>query len=182
MSLSFPSSPAPGDTFITQGITFVWTGTVWAVPPNGLTFATEAEARGGAVADRAMTPLRGAQAIDEFDVPPGLVAPPAAVCVAICSFDGASGQIFFEKNIAGLTGAGTGRYTLTFRTPPIDESYMVFGSSVGITNHPQLEMSLLRGNSTVTSFEIQVGTTGGNATDRRGFLVASPLVHVGVFR
>jgi hypothetical protein len=182
MSLSFPSSPAPGDSFITQGITFVWTGTVWAVPPNGLTFASEAEARGGTVADRAMTPLRGAQAIEEFDVPPGSVSPPEAICIAMCIFNGASGAILFERNISGLTGAGTGSYTLTFRDPPADNDYIVLGSAVGITNHPLIGVVPNYANSTDLAVNVDVGTTGGNLVNQQGFLVASPLVHVGIFK
>lgn len=182
MSLNFPPSPAPGDTFTSQGVTFVWTGTVWVIPPAGLRFATEAEARAGVREDLGMSPLRGAQAIDEFDVPPGVVAPPAAICIATCIFNGQSGAIIEAKNIVSVAGANTGRYTLTFGTPLPDIDYMVFGSSVGITNHPLLEVSQQRGNSTGASFEIQVGTTGGNLTTQLGFLVASPLVHVAVFR
>lgn len=182
MSLSFPSSPAPGDSFTTQGITFVWTGTVWAVPPSGLQFATEVEARGGVVADRAMTPLRGAQAIDEFDVPPGSVTPPEAVCVAMCSFNGGNGQIFFEKNILSVGGAGSGLYTLTFRDELPDVNYVVFGSALGITNHPVMGISQVRDSSTQQAVVVMVGTTGANLITFGGFLVASALIHVGVFR
>jgi hypothetical protein len=182
MSLSFPSSPSPGDSFITQGITFVWTGTVWAVPPNGLTFATEAEARGGVAPNRAMTSLRGAQAIDEFDLPPGSVAPPEAICIAMCIFNGSSGAILFERNISAISGAGTGAYGLTFRNPPLANDYCVLGSAVGVTNHPLIGVAQHHGNSTNLVAAIVVGTTGGNLTSQQGFLVASPLIHVGIFR
>ena len=158
MSLNFPATPAPGDTFTSEGVTFVWTGTVWVIPPAGLRFATEAEAREGAISNRGMTPLRGAQAIDEFDVPPGAAAgPPAAICIATCIFNGQGPTIIEAKNIISV-GGGSGRYTLTFEDAPVDDSYMVFGSSVGITSHPILEVSLQRSNSSTTSFEIQVGT------------------------
>lgn len=182
MSLTFPPSPTPGQRFTSEGVTFVWTGTVWVVPPGGFIDATEAEARAGVRGDRAMSALRGAQAIDSIDSPPPPVIPAEAVCIAACFFNGQSGQIWWEKNIASLTGANTGRYTMAFRDKPPDDSYLVFGSACGITNHPLVEVSANHGVSDVDTFEIQVGTTGGNLTNQLGFLVASPIIHVGVFR
>jgi hypothetical protein len=182
MSLNFPASPTPGQRFTSEGVTFIWTGTVWVVPPSGLILATEAEARAGAVNDRAMTPLRGAQAIASIDSPPPPVVPPAAVCVALCFFNGQTGQIWWERNIASLAGANSGNYTLTFRNPTVDTNYIVLGAACGITNHPLVEVSPDANTFTTGSFEIQVGTTGGNLTSQLGFLVASPIIQVGVFR
>jgi hypothetical protein len=182
MSLNFPPSPSPGDTFTAQGVTFVWTGSVWVVPPGGLIFASQPEAQAGERLDRAMTPLRGAQAIAAIDMPPPPVTPPEAVCIAICAFNGVSGQVFFEKNIASIAGAGTGRYTLTFRNPPPDDSYLVFGTAMGITNHNMVEVAQDGPASTAQQAIVQVGTTGGNLVTQNGFLVASALVHVGIFR
>lgn len=182
MSLNFPASPVPGQRFTDQGVTFVWTGAVWVVPPAGLIPATEAEARAGVVGKRAMSALRGAQAIASIDSPPPPVVPPAAVCIAMCFFNGQTGQIWWERNIASLAGANSGRYTLTFRNPPVDDDYVVFGSACGITNHPVVEVSPNANVMTTAAFEIQVGTTGGNLTNQLGFLVASPIIHVGVFR
>ena len=182
MSLNFPSAPTPGQTYTSEGVTFVWTGIVWVVPPSGLLFATQAEAEAGERWDRGMSPLRGAQAIDAIYVPPAPVVLPAAACIAMCIFNGQSGAIIAEKNISGLTGANTGAYTLTFRDPAVDINYIVLGSSVGITNHPLIEVSPDANTFTTASFQVQVGTTGGNLTSQLGFLVASPLVHVGVFR
>jgi hypothetical protein len=182
MSLNFPSSPAPGDIFTAEGATFIWTGTVWVVPPSGLIFATEAEARGGVVADRAMTPLRGAQAIDEFDPTPPPVDLPEAVCIAICSFNGSTGQVFFEKGVASLAVTGTGLYTITFDTPAVDDDYIVMGTAVGVTNHPVLAVGPRSPACTPEAAVVQVGTTGGQFSGNQGFAVASPLVHVGIFR
>ncbi len=65
MSLNFPSSPVPGETYTAQGVTFVWTGTVWVMPPSGLLFATQGEAEAGEVDDRGLSPLTGSQADHE---------------------------------------------------------------------------------------------------------------------
>lgn len=182
MSLNFPSSPTPGQTFTSQGVTFVWTGTVWVVPPSGLLFATQAEAEAGERWDRGMSPLTGAQAIDAIYVPPTPVTPPAAVCVAMCIFNGQTGQIFFEKNIASLAGAGSGVYTLTLRNPMVDANAIVLGSCVGVSNHPVLSVGPRQNLITAEVVVVQVGTTGGNLVTQNGFLVAAPLIHVGVFR
>ena len=31
-AIDFPSSPIPGQTFVTQGVTFVWNGVLWTAP------------------------------------------------------------------------------------------------------------------------------------------------------
>jgi hypothetical protein len=183
MSLNFPSSPTPGQTYTAEGVTFVWNGTVWAAPPAGLIFATQAEAEAGSLWDRAMSPLSGAQAIAAlFGLPPAPVAP-EAVCVALCVFDGITGQIFAQKNIASLSGANTGKYTLMFQSPQPDTNFTVFGTACGVTNHPLIALSQT-GTSEVLPdrVTIQTGTSGGNLTSQGGFLVSPPLVHAGVFR
>ena len=182
MSLVFPPSPGPGDTYTAEGTTFIWTGTVWVVAPAGLIFATQAEAEAGERWDRAMSPLRGAEAIAEFDVPPEAAAPPLMVCRAICNFNGVTEAIISQKNIASVVRNATGIFTLTFTDPLEDSEYTILGHSNGIGNHPSCPVSYRNLGRTATSFVIQIGNTGGNTVSNAGFLVNPDRVQVAVFK
>lgn len=64
MALNFPSSPVVGQEYTAQGVTFVWSGALWAVlGPANFAYATQAEAEAGVRQDRAMSPLQTNQAI-----------------------------------------------------------------------------------------------------------------------
>lgn len=56
MAINFPSSPASGDTFTSEGRTFRWNGAVWVMDANDFPWATVAEALAGVRADRVMSP------------------------------------------------------------------------------------------------------------------------------
>lgn len=56
MSINFPNAPAVGETFTSQGRTFVWTGEVWILQPQSYPWASSAEALAGTAADRVMSP------------------------------------------------------------------------------------------------------------------------------
>jgi hypothetical protein len=179
MSLNFPSSPSPGDSFTAEGATFVWTGSVWVMPPSGLIIATQDEAEEGQRQDRAMTPLRGKQAIDALATPAAPQPPHEALCRAYCIFL-SDGTIVHAVNVASVVVLGAGTYEVTFATPRPSANYVVLGSCEGITNHPVMAVASPPDFQTAAKFRVIFGPTGGNGSTG-GFLASPPRAHVGVF-
>lgn len=67
MALNFPTAPTIGQVFVSDGVSFTWSGVVWyATPTLFPPFATEAEAVAGVRADVVMSPLTTLQAKDGF--------------------------------------------------------------------------------------------------------------------
>jgi len=64
MAINFPSTPAVGQEFTSDGSTFIWNGSVWIMKGVAVIFASEAEALAGIATDLAMSPLTTKAVID----------------------------------------------------------------------------------------------------------------------
>lgn len=180
MSINFPSSPTPGQVYFAEGTVFVWTGTVWAVAPAGLTFATQAEAEAGLIWDEGMSPLRGAQAIDAlYTVSPEL---PQAICVAACISAGTT--LNFSANILSVAKPSTGVYDFMFITPMPDLNYFTFGlcepNTANAATRPLNAVSPDDSVKALGSFRMRTGFTGGQSSSLP-MLQDVPRMHVMVF-
>jgi hypothetical protein len=180
MSLNFPTNPTPGQVFISEGVKFVWSGTVWVVPHDGLLFASKGDAESGLRGDRVMSPIRGKEAIAKFSKPPPPVPDFKAECVAWCIFNGGGPTIIKAVGVTAVTRSQNGLFALRLQKPLTQNAYFISGLAVGVTNHPVLAVALLDPFAFDPNLvEIWVGTTGGSGS--AAFGVNSPLVHVGIF-
>lgn len=131
---------------------------------------TEVEARAGLNANAALTPLSLRQALSAVN------AAPVFACRAWVQFDGATGGVRANGNIASVIKNATGDFTITFITAMPTANYAVVGSGAGVVNHPVTAVAVHSGTAPTTSaVRVISGITGGmgsNGDIREPFMVS----------
>jgi len=160
MSLNFPATPSPGETFTAEGRTFEWTGAVWILQAEMIPWATMAEALAGVSADTIMSPATMRAAIEASEPPPPDFGP--MTCRAWALITGSTGAVLASRNIASVVMNPEGQYAVTFQTPLPNANYVVHGNN-RFNGEKLMSIGLRIGvNPTPQGFSITSSTTGGS--------------------
>ena len=173
MSINFPSAPAAGDRFTSEGRTFRWNGAVWLLEAAAIPWASLADMDAATAADKIVTPA-GFKHIAGSEIDAG-----GLYLRAWARFDGNSGAIQASFNVAGITLQGTASYRVDFTTPMPDADYLIHSKTFVSETSPLTAGINVVDAQTANSVFLTTGQTGGQ--NSVWLAVRGAIVHLGVF-